>query len=78
MNEFLSCTKKDKSVEEYHEEFVKLSRHAPLMFEEQKLSRFILGLGGQLTDEVESLRPASLAGRCFNQSQIQDEKLYSR
>ena len=61
MNEFLSCTKKDKSVKEYHEEFVKLSRHAPLMSEEQKLSRFILGLGGQLTDEVESLRPTSLA-----------------
>ena len=61
MNEFLSCTKKNKSVEEYHEEFVKLSRHAPLMSEEQKLSRFILGLGGKLTDEVESLRPTSLA-----------------
>ena len=61
MNEFLSCTKKNKSVEEYHEEFVKLSRHAPLMSEEQKLSIFILGLGGMLTDKVESLRPASIA-----------------
>ena len=57
MNEFLSCTKKDKSVEEYHEQFVKLSRHAPLMSEEQIFSRFILGLGGKLAEEVESLRP---------------------
>ena len=29
MNEFLSYTKKDKSVEEYPKEFVKFSRHAP-------------------------------------------------
>ncbi|MCO5567997.1 hypothetical protein L7F22_021693 [Adiantum nelumboides] len=61
MNEFLSCTRKGKTIEEYHEEFVKLSRHAPLMSEEQKLSRFILGLEGKLADEVESLRPTSLA-----------------
>ncbi|MCO5584701.1 hypothetical protein L7F22_038633 [Adiantum nelumboides] len=61
MNEFLSCTRKGKTIEEYHEEFVKLSRHAPLMSEEQKLSRFILGLEGRLADEVESLRPTSLA-----------------
>ena len=31
------------------------------MSEEQKLSRFILGLEGKLADEVESLRPISLA-----------------
>ena len=61
MNEFLSCTKKGKTIKEYHEEFVKLSRHALLMSEEQKLSRFILGLEGKLADEVESLRPTSLA-----------------
>ncbi|MCO5597053.1 hypothetical protein L7F22_051127 [Adiantum nelumboides] len=61
MNEFLSCTRKGKTIEEYHEEFVKLSRHAPLMSEEQKLSRFILGLEGKLANEVESLRPTSLA-----------------
>ncbi|MCO5577333.1 hypothetical protein L7F22_031162 [Adiantum nelumboides] len=47
-------------MEEYYEDFVKLSRHAPLMSEEQKLSRFILGLEGMLADEVESSRPTSL------------------
>ncbi len=61
MNEFLSCTRKGMTIEKYHEEFVKLSRHAPLMSEEQKLSRFILGLEGKLADKVESLRPTSLA-----------------
>ncbi|MCO5569368.1 hypothetical protein L7F22_023080 [Adiantum nelumboides] len=61
MNEFFSCTRKGRAVEEYYEDFVKLSKHAPLMSEEQKLSRFILGLEGTLADEVESLRPTSLA-----------------
>ena len=41
MNEFLSCTRKGRGIEVYYEEFVKLSRHAPLMTEEQKLSRFV-------------------------------------
>ena len=44
-----------------YEEFVKLSRYAPLMMEEQKLSRFILGFKGQLAEEVNALRPISLA-----------------
>lgn len=61
MNEFLSCTRRGKSIENYYEEFVKLSRYAPLMSEEQKLSRFILGLEGNLADEVDALRPISLA-----------------
>ncbi|MCO5576113.1 hypothetical protein L7F22_029920 [Adiantum nelumboides] len=61
MNEFLSCARKGRAIEVYYEDFVKLSRHAPLMSEEQKLSKFILGLEGTLTDEVESLRPTSLA-----------------
>ena len=61
MNEFLSCVRKGRSIETYYEEFVKLSRHAPHMTEEQKLSRFILGLEGQLADEINALRPTSLA-----------------
>ena len=61
MNEFLSCVRKGKPIDEYYEEFVKLSRHAPLMTQEQKLSRFILGLEGQLAEEVNALRPTSLA-----------------
>ena len=61
MNEFLSCARKGKPIDEYYEEFVKLSRHAPLMTQEQKLSRFILGLEGQLAEEVNALRPTSLA-----------------
>ncbi|MCO5597516.1 hypothetical protein L7F22_051594 [Adiantum nelumboides] len=61
MNEFLSCTRKGRAVEVYYEDFVKLSRHAPLMSEEQKLSKFILGLERTLANEVESLRPTSLA-----------------
>ena len=61
MNEFLSCIRKGRTVDVYYEEFVKLSRHAPLMTEEQKLSRFILGLEGQLAEELNSLRPSSLA-----------------
>ena len=31
------------------------------MTEEQKLSRFILGLEGTLAEEVDALRPATLA-----------------
>ena len=47
MNEFLSCARKVKPIDRYYEEFFKLSRHASLMTQEQKLSRFIIGLGGQ-------------------------------
>ena len=45
----------------YYEEFVKLSLYAPIMIEEQKLSRFILGLGDDLVNEVDALRPTNLA-----------------
>ena len=55
MNEFLSCVRKSRPIDEYYEEFVKFSRHAPLMMQEQKLSRFILGLEGQLAQEVNAL-----------------------
>ena len=55
MNEFLSCVRKERSIDEYYEEFVKLSRHTPLMTQEQKLSRFIIGLEGQLVEEVNAL-----------------------
>ena len=61
MNEFLSCVRKGKPIDEYYKEFVKLSRHAPLMTQEQKLSKFILGLEGQLAEEVNALWPISLA-----------------
>ena len=61
MNEFLSCVRKGRLVDEYYEDFVKLSRYAPLMTKEQKLSQFILGLEGQLAEEVNALRPTSLA-----------------
>ena len=44
MNEFLSCNQKGRTIELYYEEFVKLSRYAPLMTKAQKLSKFILGL----------------------------------
>ena len=55
MNEFLSCVRKGKPIDEYYEEFFKLFRHAPLMTQEQKLSRFIIGLEGQLAEEVNAL-----------------------
>ena len=55
MNEFLSCVRKGRAIDDYYEEFVKLSRHAPLMTEEPKLSRFILGLEGTLAEEVNAL-----------------------
>ena len=61
MNEFLSCVRRGRAIDDYYEDFVKLSRYAPLMTEEQKLSRFILGLEGQLAEEVNALRPVSLA-----------------
>lgn len=61
MNEFLSSVRKGRTVDVYYEEFVRLSRHAPLMTGEQKLSRFILGLEGQLAEEVNALQPVSLA-----------------
>ena len=34
MNEFLSCSQKGRTIELYYEEFVKLSRYAPLMTKE--------------------------------------------
>ena len=61
MNEFLSCVRKGRLVDEYYEDFVKLSRYAPLMTKEQKLSQFILGLEDQLKEEVNALCPISLA-----------------
>ena len=61
MNEFLSCVRKGQAIDDYYEEFVKLPRHASLMTEEQKLSRFILGLEGTLAEEVNALRPTTLA-----------------
>ena len=36
MNGFLSCVRKKRAIDDYYEEFVKLSKHAPLMAEEQK------------------------------------------
>ncbi|MCO5563571.1 hypothetical protein L7F22_017216 [Adiantum nelumboides] len=60
MNEFLACVQRGKTIDTYYEDFIKLSRHAPLITEEQKLSRFILGLEGKLADEVEALRLTSL------------------
>ncbi|MCO5597731.1 hypothetical protein L7F22_051812 [Adiantum nelumboides] len=61
MNEFLACVRRGRTIDTYYEDFIKLSRHAPLITEEEKLSRFILGLEGKLADEVEALRPTSLA-----------------
>ncbi|MCO5562803.1 hypothetical protein L7F22_016435 [Adiantum nelumboides] len=61
MNEFLACVRRGRTIDTYYEDFIKLSRHAPLITKEQKLSRFILGLEGKLVDEVEALRPTSLA-----------------
>ena len=61
MNEFLSCVWKGRLVDEYYEDCVKLSRYAPLMTKEQKLSQFILGLKDQLAEEVNALCPISLA-----------------
>ena len=55
MNEFLSCVRRGRAIDDYYEEFVKLSRHAPLMTKEQKLSRFIIGLEGHLAEEVNAL-----------------------
>ena len=61
MNEFLACTRRGRAIDIYYEDFVRLSRYAPLISEDQKLSRFVLGLEGKLADEVEALRPTSLA-----------------
>ena len=61
MNEFLTCNQKGRTMDPYYEEFVKLSHYAPLMTKEQKLNRFILGLGDELADEVDALPPTNLA-----------------
>ena len=55
MNEFFSSVKKGWHIDEYYEKFVKISRHAPLMTQEQKLRRFIIGLEGKLVEEVNAL-----------------------
>ena len=73
MNEFLSCVRKGKPIDKYYKEFVKLSRHAPQMTQEQKLSRFIFGLEGQLAEEVNALRPTSLADALIRAKAKQEE-----
>ena len=65
MNEFLACMRGERTIETYYEEFIRLSRHTPA---DQTFSRFIQGLEGILADEVEALRPISLAS---HPSQIQ-------
>ena len=61
MNKFLSCVRKGQAIDDYYEEFFNLSRHAPLMIKEQKLSMFIPSLEGPLVEEIKALRPATLA-----------------
>ena len=47
-------------MDDYYEDFVKLSRHAPLMTKNQKLSQFMISLEGQLAKEVNAFQPNSL------------------
>ena len=61
MNKFLACTRRGRTIDAYHEEFVRLSCHALDLTKEQNLSQFIQGLQGSLADEVEALRPTSIA-----------------
>ena len=61
MNEFLACVRGERTIETYYEEFIRLSRHAPHLTTDLTLRRFIQGLEGILADEVEALRPISLA-----------------
>ncbi|MCO5567343.1 hypothetical protein L7F22_021033 [Adiantum nelumboides] len=61
MNEFFICVRRGRTIDTYYEDFIKLFMHAPLITEEQKISRFILGLEGKLADEVKALKPTSLA-----------------
>ncbi|MCO5553334.1 hypothetical protein L7F22_006855 [Adiantum nelumboides] len=60
MNEFLACKLGSGSIDAYYDEISQLFKYAPLMIKEQKLSRFILGLGEDLALEVEALPPVSL------------------
>lgn len=60
MDEFLACTRRECPVDDYYEEFLKLSRHALDLTKERTLSRFIQGLEASLADKVEALRPSSL------------------
>ena len=55
MNDFFSCARRGRAVDTYYKEVVKLSRDAPLMTEDEKLSQIILGLEGKMADEVEAL-----------------------
>ncbi|MCO5554362.1 hypothetical protein L7F22_007891 [Adiantum nelumboides] len=55
MNEFLACVRRGKTIDTYYEEFIKLFKHAPLITEDQKLSRFILSFEEKLADEIEAL-----------------------
>ena len=61
MNEFLACSWRGRAMDLYYEEFVRLSCYAPLIIEEQKLSRFILGMGDDLANEIDALWLATLA-----------------
>ncbi|MCO5582622.1 hypothetical protein L7F22_036520 [Adiantum nelumboides] len=55
MNEFLACKLGSETIDAYYDEFSQLSKYAPLMTGDQKLSRFILVLGDDLALEVEAL-----------------------
>ena len=50
MNKFLYCVKRGQSINNFYEEFVKLSRHAPLLMKEKKLRKFMIGLEEQLEE----------------------------
>ena len=72
--------KKGRLIDEYYEEFVKISRYALLMTKEQKLSQFIFGLEGHLEEEVNALQPTSLANALIHAKakltsfQVRDKK----
>ena len=62
----------------YYEGFVKLSCYAPLMIKEQKLSRFVLGLGDEFIDEVDALRPTNLVNALIRAKAKLSSKAKSR
>ncbi|MCO5598205.1 hypothetical protein L7F22_052297 [Adiantum nelumboides] len=77
MNEFFACKLGSETIDTYYDDFSQLSKYAPLMTGEQKLSRFILGLGDDLALEVEALRPVSLADVLI-QAKLKYKSLFKR
>ena len=60
MNEFFQLCQINVTLDDYYSKFVALCCYAPLMSQEQQISRFCQGLNAPLDARLEAMRPTSL------------------